>query len=369
MSLHRITAGSGYAYLTRQVAVMDSTEKGYTGLASYYTEKGETPGTWVGTGLAGIDGLAAGDVVTADQMQALFGAGLHPLARQRAESLEGTGATEADYLEATRLGQPFRVYKDDVSPFRVEVARRLEQLNTSRGLPVRTRNSIEDRARIRSEVAAELFREEYGRAPLDQRELAGHTAKLSRQKTTAVAGFDLTFSPVKSVSTLWAIADPTVAAAIERAHNAAVAEALAFIERTALFTRTGTGAVRQVDVRGLIGTAFVHRDSRAGDPDLHTHVAVANKVQTVEDGRWLSIDGRVLFKAIVAASETYNTALEQHLAAGLGLRFEERPNPDRRKLPVREVVGVDVVGACRPHAGYCDRAVPSGGGRGRLGFH
>ncbi len=46
-----------------------------------------------------------------------------------------------------------------------------------------------------------------------------------------------------------------------------------------------------------------HRDSRAGDPDLHTHVAVANKVQTV-DGRWLSIDGRVLFKANVAASET-----------------------------------------------------------------
>ncbi|MCA0295263.1 MAG: relaxase domain-containing protein [Actinobacteria bacterium] len=341
MSLHRITAGSGYDYLTRQVAAMDSTEKGYTGLASYYTEKGETPGTWVGSGLAGIEGLAAGDVVTAEQMQALFGAGLHPLARQRSEALGGTGATEADYLEATRLGRPFAVYNDDVSPFRVEVARRLEQLNTSRGLPVRTRNSIEDRARIRSEVAAAMFREQYGRAPLDQRELAGHIAKLSRQKTTAVAGFDLTFSPVKSVSTLWAIADQPVAAVIERAHNAAVAEALAFIERTALYTRTGTAGVRQVDVRGLIGTAFVHRDSRAGDPDLHTHVAVANKVQTVEDGRWLSIDGRVLFKGIVAASETYNTALEQHLATELGLRFEERPNPDRRKLPVREVVGVD----------------------------
>jgi DNA primase catalytic core len=341
MSLHRITAGSGYDYLTRQVAAMDSTEKGYTGLASYYTEKGETPGTWVGTGLAGIDGLAAGDVVTVEQMQALFGAGLHPLARQRSKALEGSGATEADYLEATRLGRPFPVYKDDVSPFRVEVARRLEQLNTSRGLPVRTRNSIEDRARIRSEVALAMFREQYGRAPLDKRELAGHIAKLSRQKTTAVAGFDLTFSPVKSVATLWAIADPPVAAAIERAHHAAVAEALAFIERTALYTRTGTQGVRQVDVRGLIATAFVHRDSRAGDPDLHTHVAVANKVQTVEDGRWLSIDGRVLFKAIVAASETYNTSLEQHLATELGLRFEERPNPDRRKLPVREVVGVD----------------------------
>ena len=35
MSLHKITAGSGYDYLTRQVAVQDSTEKGHLGLASY----------------------------------------------------------------------------------------------------------------------------------------------------------------------------------------------------------------------------------------------------------------------------------------------------------------------------------------------
>ena len=63
--------------------------------------------------------------------------------------------------------------------------------------------------------------------------------------------------------------------------------------------------------------------SRVGDPDLHTHVAVANKVQTT-DGRWLSIDGRVLYKAVVAASETYNTALERHLTDALGVRFEEQ---------------------------------------------
>ena len=76
-----------------------------------------------------------------------------------------------------------------------------------------------------------------------------------------------------------------------------------FIEQHALFTRTGPQGIRQVNVRGLVAAAFTHRDSRAGDPDLHTHVAVANKVQTL-DGRWLSIDGRVLFKATVAASET-----------------------------------------------------------------
>ena len=155
-----------------------------------------------------------------------------------------------------------------------------------------------------------------------------------------MAGYDLTFSPVKSVSTLWALADPKTAAVIERAHQAAIKDALDFIETKALFTRQGTNGIRQVNVRGLVATAFTHRDSRAGDPDLHTHVAVANKVQTL-DGKWLAIDGRLLYKAKVSASETYNTALERHLGDALGVRFAERPNPDARKRPVREIVGVD----------------------------
>ena len=49
MSLHKLTAGSGYDYLTRQVAALDATDKGHTGLASYYTERGESPGVWVGS--------------------------------------------------------------------------------------------------------------------------------------------------------------------------------------------------------------------------------------------------------------------------------------------------------------------------------
>jgi conjugative relaxase-like TrwC/TraI family protein len=193
---------------------------------------------------------------------------------------------------------------------------------------------------VRTEVAREFFLAEHGREPVDARELAGQIAKDSRPRTQTVAGYDLTFSPVKSVSSLWAVAEPAVAAVIERAHEAGVKDALAFIEKHALFTRTGSQGIRQVNVRGLVATAFTHRDSRAGDPDLHTHVAVANKVQTL-DGRWLSIDGRVLFKANVAASETYNTALEQHLRDTLGVRFAERPGTDPAKRPIREIVGVD----------------------------
>jgi hypothetical protein len=66
MSVHKLTAGSGYDYLTRQVAALDATEKGHTGLSSYYSERGEKPGVWIGSGMDGIDGLAAGDPVTAE---------------------------------------------------------------------------------------------------------------------------------------------------------------------------------------------------------------------------------------------------------------------------------------------------------------
>ncbi|MGD9961930.1 MobF family relaxase [Nocardioides sp.] len=347
MSIHKLTAGSGYDYLTRQVAAMDATDKGHVGLASYYTEKGETPGVWVGSGMAGLEGLDAGDLVTADHMQNLFGAGHHPLATERTKALDlqigrpdQPSPTAADYKAAARLGTPYKVYENDVSPFRIEVAKRIAAVNAAAGLPGDWPVPAPERAKVRTDVAREFFRAEHGREPADARELAATIAKHSRPRTNAVAGYDLTFSPVKSVSVLWAISDSKTAAVIERAHQAAIKDAVSFIESKALFTRRGANGVRQVDVEGLIGTAFTHRDSRAGDPDLHTHLAISNKVKTL-DGAWLAIDGRPLHKAVVSASETYNTALERHLVDALGVRFAERPNEDARKRPVREIVGVD----------------------------
>jgi conjugative relaxase-like TrwC/TraI family protein len=339
MGLHKLTAGSGYDYLTRQVAALDVTEKGHVGLAAYYAERGESPGVWVGSGMDGIAGLDAGDAVTSEQMRNLFGHGLHPLADAGAQHVDGATIT-LDVVEKTmRLGAPFRVV-DGATPFRVKVAKRFADLNALIGAPVDAEVAASSRARIRTEVAKEFFHAEHGREPVDARELAAKIAKDSRPRLQTVAGYDLTFSPVKSVSTLWAVAEPPLASAIEKAHQAAVADALRFIEEQALFTRTGPKGIRQVNVQGLVAAGFTHRDSRAGDPDLHTHVAIANKVQTL-DGRWLSIDGRVLFKAKVAASETYNTALEQHLRDALGVRFAERPGTDPAKRPIREILGVD----------------------------
>ena len=190
MSMHKLTAGAGYDYLTRQVAALDATEKGHTGLASYYSERGETPGVWIGSGLDGIDGLTAGDPVTAEQMRALFGCGLHPLAELRQQQLEGPDLTLRDFQDAARLGAPFRVVDGVVSPFRLEVAKRTGAIKTAAGLPAGAALPAADRARVRTAVAREFFLAEHGREPIDACELAGQIAKDSRPRTQTVAGLD-----------------------------------------------------------------------------------------------------------------------------------------------------------------------------------
>ena len=91
---------------------------------------------------------------------------------------------------------------------------------------------------------------------------------------------------------------------------------------------------------GVTAAMFHHWDSRAGDPDLHTHVAVSNKVQGV-DGTWRSLDGRQLFAAAVSISERYNTRIEDELRHRLGVTFTERASRgEAGRRPVREVDGV-----------------------------
>lgn len=120
---------------------------------------------------------------------------------------------------------------------------------------------------------------------------------------------------------LWALDErPQVRDAIKSAHEAAITEALTLLEDHAAYTRTGSGGIAQIETNGLIAAAFEHWDSRAGDPCLHTHIALSSKVQGT-DGKWRALDARPLYAMKVAASETYNTAFEAHLTARLGVTF------------------------------------------------
>ncbi|OBH30402.1 MobF family relaxase [Mycobacterium sp. E1319] len=357
MGLHKLSAGDGYMYLIRQVAASDATDRGRPSLTDYYSTKGESPGVWMGRGLAALGrpvsrdpsdpivadlwGVPDGSQVSEDQMKALFGEGLHPNADRITRHLTGLGLGHAGALAAARLGRPFATSNTE-NQFMTRLRRAYRDYNSTVGDDEHASLPADIKARIRTALGREMFIEAYARPPADDRELSGFIARNSRAASTAVAGYDLTFTPVKSVSALWAIAPASIAAAIEDCHHQAVADTLQFLEEHAAFSRMGAHGVAQVNTTGLIAAAFDHRDSRAGDPNLHTHLVISNKVQVIGAAgipRWLALDGTPLHHATVAASELYNTRLEALAIAKLGVAFAETaPTPGKR--PVREIVGI-----------------------------
>jgi conjugative relaxase-like TrwC/TraI family protein len=344
MSLHKLSAGDGYTYLTRQVAAADDTHRGRRSLGEYYEQKGESPGVWLGSGLSSLAGdlpaSVVGGTVAEEQMFALFGLGRHPNDRAIARELMSAGASLRVMDGATKLGHAYHGYEP--SKFQAALAARYREHNTARGARADAAIPARDRSRIRTVLAHEWFRRERGRDPLDGREFTGYLTRVSRPALMPVAGYDLTFSPVKSVSTLWAIAPRDLAATIAACHDEAVRDTISWLEKHAAYTRRGTNGIAQVDTTGVIAAAFTHRDSRAGDPDLHTHVAISNKVCT-QDGRWLSLDGRALYRNKVAASEHYTTRLEALLTERVGVRFADRGDAADAQREVREILGIDDV--------------------------
>ena len=166
-----------------------------------------------------------------------------------------------------------------------------------------------------------------------------YAAAEGRRARHAMAGFDLTFTVPKSVSVMWALADEPTRALITRAHHQAVADALGFLEQRVASTRVGHAGAQSMAVRGLVAAAFDHWDTRAGDPDLHTHVVIANKVQGV-DGKWRSLDGRRLHKATVAVSELYDDLIADRVAEVLPVGWSHRDR-GRGHTPAFEVDGID----------------------------
>ena len=254
MTLHKLTAGDGYTYLTRQVAAADSTERGYTSLGDYYAAKGESPGRWDGRGL---ESLGTTGVVTEQQMRNLFGMGIHPDAQRIQADLVAQGWSVPAAAAEARLGSAFPIYDGPVE-WHERLAEAYAEWNVDHGLPERARIPEEDRARIRTDLARAVFVEQHHRDPDTEQELTGFLRRVSRPARSAVAGFDLTFSPVKSVSTLWAVAPREISERIEAAHaRRGRRRRLAWLEREVGYTRVGTGGPAQVDTRGS-GDGPVH---------------------------------------------------------------------------------------------------------------
>ena len=252
---------------------------GCAGAMSYYTAAGEPPGQWAGKGAAAL-GLS---------------------------------------------GQ--------VDP---KVIERLYQENTGPGgeLLVKPRQSKTADERETAAVAAYLAAHPYASAI----ELAEVRAAERGKDPHAVPYFDLTVSAVKSVSVLHASyrvsarqarerGDQDQAAAldaradeIEDALMDSAREAVGWLERHATYTRTGHHSARTGEWRdgdGLVASLFLHHLSRDGDPQLHVHVAIWNRVQRADgaDGKWRTLDSRTLHNQRLAVAPVADRGMETRLTA------------------------------------------------------
>ena len=279
-------------YLIESVTDGPGQEHAHFDGTRYYTNAGTPPGRWLGGGLDGLGDdhrhLRAGRRVGADQLRALIQDGADPITHRP-------------------LGRAF--------PAHVSTADRVRALTADLSVHL----SADERAARIEQIERQVAR---------------------TNKNRAVHGFDFTFAPPKSVSVLWALGDAGVREQVEAAHHDAINHVVDMMEADSIRTRQGAGGVVQTETRGVIAAAFDHWDSREGDPHLHTHLVVVNRVQG-PDGRWRTLDSRgALMPAQVALSEAYDNHLMDALSARLGVEWHVR-SISRTGREHWEIDGVD----------------------------
>lgn len=140
---------------------------------------------------------------------------------------------------------------------------------------------------------------------------------------------------------LWALSPRSLQDQILQTHHDAVAATLEWLEESVIQTRSGHNGIARIGTTGAIAAAFDHWESRAGDPQLHTHLIIANRVQRATDGAWVTLDSRTLYKAAVAASEHYNGLLFDALHRHLGTDTDIREPAATTHNPSAQLTGVD----------------------------
>jgi conjugative relaxase-like TrwC/TraI family protein len=146
-----------------------------------------------------------------------------------------------------------------------------------------------------------------------------------RYNDESVRGFDVTASAPKSVSILFALGDDEVRREVLDAHDAAVTALAGWIERHAHTRYRIGGEVAVVDAEGIVAAMFRQHTSRALDPQLHTHLVIANRVKS-PDGRWLALDARLIKGDQRTLSALYHAGLRAELAQRLGVVWNTPEN-------------------------------------------
>jgi conjugative relaxase-like TrwC/TraI family protein len=168
----------------------------------------------------------------------------------------------------------------------------------------------------------------------------------------AVPAFDVVLRPTKSVSILYGLGDAATGQAVLAAHHAGVREAVAYLDGH-LGARRGHSGVQHVSGQGVLAVGFDHRTSREGDPLVHTHLVIANRVQG-PDGRWTALDGRDLYRHRLAADAIYRATYQRELSRSLGVEWTAADAHGNREL---QGLPEDLVRAFSKRSGQIDLEV------------
>ncbi len=240
----------------------------------YYAGREPEAGRWTGRGLERF-GLEEGAAVGRGQLEALFGRGVDP----------SSGKV---------LGRAWR--KDGVTGY---------------DLTFSAPKSVSVLALSASDSAREV--------PSPMRSTGTEAIGARAASTCAVSGHGVQL----------ALLDPPeagsrneVGAVVRGAHGTAIKAALAYLDGHASLSRRGTNGVEQVATGGFTAALFEHATSRDGDPQLHTHALVLNKVQCA-DGTWRTLDGHEIYAHKKSAGMLYQAILRNELTRGLGVAWSE----------------------------------------------
>lgn len=294
LSITPVSAGdAGVDYLLRQAGCGEAEPERQPEAdgPDYYlraTEHGEPAGVWIGNGLGDL-GLVDGSTAGEDAVRAVFGRLQHPETGEQLGRAPRNFRSAAERLAAALEAEP------DATPER--------------------------------------------RSELEWRITAG--------QRKAVGYFDLTFSPAKSVSVYYAALRAAGrfedAEKVWAAHREGVTAAVAYMEREAGYsrrgyhgrTKDGRSVGEYVAAREWVGARFDHTTNREGEPQLHSHVEVLNRVRCEADGAWRTLDGKALYQEKRAADSIYELTLEEAMMRDLPARFAVREDGK-----AREIVGI-----------------------------
>jgi conjugative relaxase-like TrwC/TraI family protein len=300
---------------------------------AYFSGRGESPGRFVGSAAqaSGLEGVAS-----PEQVRAMF-QGLDPATgEQRCAPLwradPRSKLAAAPLLEALSA----RAAEQGVEG--------LEDLAGSKALKgdvraVQAACRAGGTTRVKVETVERLCRKVLGRDP---RELYGegfdkawqHRGKRVNER---VQSFDHCFSSPKSVSLLAAGGGDQTRRQVAEARAEALDVGIAYLEAHGIGVRRDhNGTDRHHVHTGVLAVAFEHRQSRAGDPQFHTHVLVQNAAHG-PDGRWTALDSDRLYAQLMAADHLYLAAERAALTERLGVRW----GPVDARSGAAEIVGLD----------------------------